>query len=89
MSELGKRLISALEESKEKGFVELITGESLVELRERTKLSQKKFANTYHINVETLRNWEQGNRCPDSTSMAYLSCIAKDPKIIDNLLNGN
>lgn len=32
------------------------------ELRELTGLSQPKFAEKYHLSVNTLRNWEQGKR---------------------------
>ena len=33
---------------------------TIKELRKMTGLSQTKFADKYHISVQTLRNWEQG-----------------------------
>lgn len=33
---------------------------NIKELRQLTGLSQKQFADKYHINVGTLHNWEQG-----------------------------
>ena len=36
------------------------------DLREKTGLSQSKFALKFHLNVSTLRTWEQGVRvCPE------------------------
>ena len=37
---------------------------NIKKLREKTGLSQKKFADKYYLNVRTLQNWEQGNRVP-------------------------
>jgi len=55
-------------------------------VRKRLKLSQREFASQYHINLQTLRQWEQGTRYPDTTSLAYLTCIAKKPNIIKDIL---
>ena len=39
---------------------------SVRELRDKTGLSQTKFALKFHLNVATLRTWEQGIRvCPE------------------------
>ncbi len=35
-------------------------------LRKNLELSQKQFSETYHINPETLKKWEQHKREPDS-----------------------
>lgn len=57
------------------------------ELRIKLNLTQKEFSTQYHINLETLKNWEQEKRIPDLTSVAFLTCIAKSPDTIYNLLN--
>lgn len=36
------------------------------ELRRKTGLSQRQFAEQYHLNLRTLQNWEQGRPVPDS-----------------------
>lgn len=56
-------------------------------LRKELHLTQKGFAEIYHINLETLKNWEQGEKSPDTTSIAYLTCIAKAPEDINRILN--
>ena len=58
-------------------------------LRNKLHLTQREFSTQYHINIETLRNWEQEKRVPDLTSIAFLTCIAKSPSTIYDLLNKN
>ena len=35
---------------------------TILELRQKTGLSQSKFANKFHLNVRTVQTWEQGTR---------------------------
>jgi putative transcriptional regulator len=87
MSKLGKDIISALKEAKKKGFVTLQTSPDVGKLRKKLKLSQREFSAVYHINIETLRKWEQHQRDPDTISRAYLKCIQNDPILIRELVN--
>jgi putative transcriptional regulator len=87
MSKLGKNVVSALKEAKKKGLVTLQTSPDVAKLRKKLKLSQKTFSEKYHINIETLRKWEQHKRVPDSISRAYLKCIQGNPKIVHDLVN--
>ncbi len=57
-------------------------------LRERLKMSQQAFANTYRIPLATLKGWEQGRRQPDATAAAYLSVIEKLPHEARAVLEG-
>ena len=57
-------------------------------LRKKLQLSQREFAAHFHLNLQTLRQWEQGKRMPDTTSLAYLTCIARNPQVISGLLKG-
>lgn len=87
MSKLGKDIISALQEAKKKGLVTLQTSPDVGKLRKKLKLSQREFSAVYHINIETLRKWEQHQRDPDTISRAYLKCIQNDPVLIRELVN--
>lgn len=87
MSKLGIVIISALKEAKKKDIVTLQTSPDVGKLRKKLKLSQHEFSAVYHINIETLRKWEQGQRDPDSISRAYLKCIQNDPVLIRELVN--
>ena len=87
MSNLGQELISALEEAKQYGLVELEPSPDVAALRKKLNLSQMKFATAFRINPETLKKWEQHKREPDSISRAYLKCIEKNPELIMQLVN--
>jgi putative transcriptional regulator len=87
MSKIGKDLIDAIEEAKEKGLVTLQASPDVAALRKRLKLSQQKFAEIYHISPETIKKWEQHKRDPDSISRAYLKCIEKNPQMMEQLVN--
>ena len=51
-------------------------------LRTRLALTREQFALRYGLNVENLRNWEDGRRPLDSTARRYLTAIANDPHVI-------
>lgn len=88
-STLGEELIAAVEQAltaKTRGRV-LRSSVDVAAIRHTLGLTQRQFAKQYHINLETLRNWEQRNRIPDATSVAYLTCISKKPDVIRKLLN--
>ena len=48
-------------------------------LRSKLGLSQPKFAALLHVDVGTLRNWEQGRREPTGPAKALLTAIRRDP----------
>ncbi len=50
------------------------------EIRKATGLSQEKFARIIHVDVGTLRNWEQGRRDPTGPARALLHVIRTNPK---------
>ncbi len=49
-------------------------------VREQLGLSQADFANSINVSVDTIRNWEQGKRCPTGAAKALLKLIHKAPK---------
>lgn len=91
MSEFGKEIIAALRETVAKGDRGKVVRSSvkIADIRKGQHMTQKQFSETYHINIETLRAWEQGKRFPDSISLAYLTCIASDGKTVQHMLEDN
>lgn len=65
----------------------VMTSDFVREIRERTGLSQERFAALFHISVGTLRNWEQGRRRPDGPAAALLIAIKNDPENVVTALN--
>lgn len=51
-------------------------------IRRASGLSQAKFAKLIHVEVGTLRNWEQGRRTPTGPAQVLLRAIEKDPRAV-------
>jgi putative transcriptional regulator len=88
---IGQQAIDAIDEILE-GRGTLRLARPMVDtqaLRKKLHLTQKEFAEQYHLNVDTLKNWEQHRRQPDAGNIAYLTCISKQPDLIRDILNPN
>jgi putative transcriptional regulator len=55
-------------------------------IRERLKLTQEQFAETFEIPLGTLRDWEQGASYPDRSARTLLRVIDQDPDAVINAL---
>ncbi len=88
---LGEELIEAINEVlADKSKLRMVRPNiDIMSLRKKLHMSQKEFAENFHINLESVRNWERRKRFPDSASIAYLTCIEKSPKDIIRLLSNN
>jgi putative transcriptional regulator len=86
---LGQELIEAVKEAldSKKPSKMVRPRINLAALRKQLNMTQKEFADNYYIKLQTLRNWEQKKRAPDSTTLAYLTCIAQRPKVILKILH--
>lgn len=83
-SALGQHLLASVRaalRSKEAGTV-VRPKINVSTVRKELGMTQKQFAKNYHFNLETLKNWEQEKRTPDTATLAYLTCIAGHPKEI-------
>ncbi|MCY3994871.1 MAG: helix-turn-helix domain-containing protein [Rhodobacter sp.] len=49
-------------------------------VRRRMGLSQMEFARRIDVSPETIRNWEQGKRCPTGAARALLRVLDKAPE---------
>ncbi len=49
-------------------------------VRRRLGLSQTEFARRIDVPHETIRNWEQGKRCPTGAARALLRVLDKAPE---------
>ncbi|MEZ5691412.1 MAG: hypothetical protein R3D71_07090 [Rickettsiales bacterium] len=55
---------------------------NLKEIRLRLHMTQEQFANSFHVPIGTLRDWEQGAKYPDSAARSYLRVIDKAPYMV-------
>src|ERR1700722_2818509 len=57
-------------------------------LRQRLDMTQAQFAETFHLPITTLRDWEQHRSTPDAPARALLLAIERDPEVMRRLLAG-
>jgi len=57
-------------------------------IREKTGLSQVRFASLIGISERTLENWEQGRRHPTGPAKALLRVLEADPQYAIKALHG-
>lgn len=50
-------------------------------VRKRLGMTQLEFSNCIEVSLETIRNWEQGKRCPTGAAKALLKVLNKTPEI--------
>ena len=53
-------------------------------LRQRLGMTQMQFADAFHLEITTLRDWEQRRSTPDAP--ALLLAIERDPEVMRRLL---
>ncbi len=51
-------------------------------VREKSGLSQSRFAALMGISVGTLRNWEQGRRKPEGSARVLLRVVSRHPEAV-------
>ena len=95
MIKTGKRILKSAREAlayargeADTGFVAHVPdGIDVKSVRERTGLSQPKFAQRIGVPVGTLRNWEQRRREPEGPARILLALLEKRPNIVEELLS--
>ncbi len=55
-------------------------------LRRRLGMTQVEFAQSFHLPITTLRDWEQHRTTPDAPARALLLAIERDPETMRRLL---
>lgn len=56
-------------------------------IRLRLGLSQRAFAERFHLNRRTVEEWEQGRASPDQSTLVLLRVIDHDAKAVDRALS--
>ena len=55
---------------------------NLKAIRQRLGLTQKEFAETFHLSLSAVRDWEQGRFVPDRAARTLLKVIAHNPDAV-------
>jgi putative transcriptional regulator len=77
--DLGREILEGIRQLKRGEHGRIITVPSVASIREKTGLSQARFAELLGVSVRTLQEWEQGRRAPSGAARTLLLIAAKNP----------
>lgn len=80
--DIGAEILQSLRELKRGRHGRVTNIPDVAEARERTGLSQARFAQLLGVSVRTLQDWEQGRRAPSGAARTLLMVAAKNPKAL-------
>ena len=79
---IGMEILEGLRQLKRGEVGRVINVPPVAIIRERTGLSQAKFASLLGVSVRTLQEWEQGRRAPSGAARTLLMVAAKNPRAL-------
>lgn len=79
---VGLGILEGLRELKRGEIGRVVNIPSVNVIRERTGLSQAKFAALLGVSVRTLQEWEQGRRAPSGAARTLLMVAARNPQVL-------
>jgi putative transcriptional regulator len=79
---VGKEILDGLREIKRSRHGRVINVPAVGKIREKTGLSQARFAELLGVSVRTLQDWEQGRRAPSGAARTLLLIADRYPEIL-------
>lgn len=79
---IGLEILKGLREIKRGELGRVTSHPSVAKIREKTGLSQARFAELLGVSIRTLQEWEQGRRAPSGAARTLLQIAARDPKAL-------
>ncbi|MGH7845138.1 MAG: helix-turn-helix domain-containing protein [Candidatus Binatia bacterium] len=79
---IGLEILEGLREIKRGEYGRVINVPEVASIRERTGLSQARFAQLLGVSVRTLQDWEQGRRAPSGAARTLLVIASKNPRVL-------
>jgi putative transcriptional regulator len=79
---ISAEILKGLRELKRGKHRRVINVPDIWTIRERTGLSQTRFAELLGVSVRTLQDWEQGRRAPSGAARTLLAIAAKNPQAL-------
>jgi len=79
---IGLEILQGLREIKRGDYGRVTTLPSVTSIREKTGLSQARFAQLLGVSVRTLQDWEQGRRAPSGAAKTLLMIAEKNPRAL-------
>jgi len=79
---IGKEILDGLREIKRGEHKRIVNVPDVGAIREKTGLSQARFAELLGVSARTLQDWEQGRRAPSGAARTLLLIADRDPKAL-------
>jgi putative transcriptional regulator len=79
---IGKEILRGIREIKRGQYGRVINVPDVGKIREKTGLSQARFAQLLGVSARTLQDWEQGRRAPSGAARTLLMIAAKNPQAL-------
>jgi putative transcriptional regulator len=79
---IGAEILQGLREIKRGEYGRVVNVPDITRIRERTGLSQARFAQLLGVSVRTLQDWEQGRRAPSGAARTLLIVADKNPRAL-------
>ena len=79
---IGREILEGIREIKRGEHGRVVNLPSVTSVRERTGLSQARFAQLLGVSVRTLQEWEQGRRAPSGAARTLLLIAQKNPRAL-------
>lgn len=80
--DIGLEILEGIREIKGGDFARIRTVPSVQSIREKTGLSQARFAQLLGVSARTLQEWEQGRRAPSGAARTLLLIAEKNPRAL-------
>jgi len=80
--DIGAEILEGLREIKRGDHGRVINVPEVSRIRERTGLSQSRFAELLGVSVRTLQDWEQGRRAPSGAARTLLLVADRNPRAL-------
>ncbi len=80
--DIGAEILQGLREIKRGEYGRVINVPDISRIREKTGLSQARFAQLLGVSVRTLQDWEQGRRAPSGAARTLLMVAARNPQAL-------
>ena len=77
--DIGSEILQGIRNLKQGNTGRILNAPPVAEIREKTGLSQSRFATLLGVSVRTLQDWEQGRRLPSGAARTLLLIAHKNP----------
>ena len=80
--DIGQEILDGIREIKSGKHGRVVNIPPISAIRDRTGLSQSRFAELLGVSVRTLQDWEQGRRAPSRAARTLLLIAHKNPRAL-------